>query len=187
MNLWNNRNFRPMLLKEINDPFDSEDYIYEIKYDGIRALVFLNSNNIKIISRNNKDLTSLFPELQSLKTLVKDNTIFDGEIIIMDKNGPSFSKLQERIHLKDKTKIKMNSENNPVLFVAFDILYKNKNLIDLTVLERKKILDNYIENEIFIKSKIFYEGKKLFESVKKNNLEGIVAKKKNTKYKINKL
>lgn len=185
ISIWKYRDFTPMLLKEIDKPFNSKDYLYEIKFDGYRALIFVNQKDIQIKSRNHVDITYLYPELQNIKKLFNKNTIIDGEIIIMDKGGPSFSKLQERSKLKDKSKIKYNSINNPVIFVAFDILYENNNLTKLSLIERKKVLDKYDENEYFIKSKIYDDGIKLFNEVKKRGLEGIVAKRKDSIYEAN--
>lgn len=186
MNLWNNRDWTPMLLGEVDNPFDSSDYIFELKFDGIRAIVFATPNEVKIISRNKHDITHLYPELQIIKKLVKRNTIFDGEIIVMDNGLPSFHKLQERSHLKSITKIKQQTEINPVVFICFDLLYDNKNLIDLTLLERKKRLEKYQENDCFLKSKfVLSYGNKLFKYVKDIDLEGIIAKKKDSVYEIN--
>ena len=75
MTLWKNNKITPMLLKEIDKPFSNSDYIYEIKFDGVRALIFVSPSYIKIQSRNKEDLTYLFPELQSLKKLVTTNVI----------------------------------------------------------------------------------------------------------------
>lgn len=187
MDLWKNRNFKPMLLKELDEPFDSNDYIFELKYDGIRALCFVNSKEIFFISRNNIDLTSKFPELMSIKEKINNNVIFDGEIVSFEKNVPSFSKVVERVRLKNNDKILFLSKNNPVVFVVFDILYENNNLINLNLIERKKILNKYKDTNNFVKS-FFIEknGIKLFNEIKKKNLEGIVAKNKNSTYHINK-
>ncbi len=188
MSIYDNRNFKPMLLKEIDKPFDSKDYIFEIKYDGIRSLCFANNKEIKFMSRNNKDLTNLYPELVSIKDNINNNVIFDGEIIALDSKGnPSFSKLQERSHLKDKTKISIASENNPVYYMVFDIIYENKDITDLSLMKRKKILNKYPDTEYFIKTMyVDTTGIKLFKEIKKRNLEGIVAKEKNSTYHINK-
>lgn len=182
MSLWH-KTFSPMLLNEIEKPFNSKDYLYEIKYDGIRVLIYVNSKEIRIINRNLNDMTYLFPELYVLKNKVNKDVIFDGEIICTDNGKPSFSKLQERLHLKDKNKIDNKVLSNPITFIAFDILYENKNLINLPLIDRKKILNNYEDDNIFIKS--FYieeKGIELFKKVQKLNLEGIVAKKKKGKY-----
>lgn len=184
--LWENNDFSPMLLGEVFEPFNSEDYIFEVKFDGARSLIFVSPDNIKIISRNKIDVTHLYPELEYIKKLVKRNTIFDGEIIAMEDGLPSFSKLQERMHLKNKSKIIEQSINNPVVFVCFDILYDNKNVIELPIEKRKKLLDKYKENDYFFKSKfIFEDGIDMFNNIKDLNLEGIIAKKIGSPYEIN--
>jgi len=174
MNLWN-ESWQPMLLKEIEQPFNSKDYIYEVKFDGIRAIIFVSPKSLKIKSRHNKDLTYLFPELQSLKKLVTTKTIFDGEIILMENNLPSFSKLQTRCHLKSMDKINYQARENPVLFMCFDILYEKKELTRLPLIERKKILDKYPENDYFSKCIYLSErGKDLFLSIKNIFFLGLV-------------
>lgn len=187
MNLWKNRNFTPMLLKEIDKPFNSKKYYYELKYDGYRALIFVNKNEIYIQSRNKNDITYLYPELSNIKKIVNKNVIFDGEIVIFENNKPSFNKISKRSKLKNKNIIKKESINNPVIFIAFDILYENKNLTNLSLIERKKILEKYQDTDFFIKSKVYLNnGIKLYNFVKKNNLEGIVIKDINGLYHINK-
>lgn len=175
-----------MLLEEIEHPFDSDDFLYELKFDGARATIHVGPKVFKIYGRRGTDLTNLYPELKQIQKLVTDHMIFDGEIVLFQNGKPSFSKLQERSHLKDKKKIKYFSENFPVCFIAFDILYKNKTLINFSLLERKKILEKCQENDYFIKTKyIIKEGKKLFKQIKKIDLEGIVAKKIDSIYEIN--
>ena len=186
MNLWKNRSFTPMLLKEIDKPFNSKKYYYELKYDGYRALIFVNKNEIYIQSRNENDITYLYPELSNIKKIVNKNVIFDGEIVIFENNKPSFNKISKRSKLKNKNIIKKESINNPVIFIAFDILYENKNLTNLSLIERKKILEKYQDTDFFIKSKVYLNnGIKLYNFVKKNNLEGIVIKDINGLYHIN--
>lgn len=187
IDIWTNRIWTPMLLKEIPKPFDSDDYIYELKFDGIRAVIFVSPKNFSIMSRNNVDLTNLFPELASIKKLVTKKCIFDGEIISTDNGYPSFSKIQNRMHLKNEEKIKTESINNPVNFIVFDILYEKDDLTNKTLLERKEILNKYKNTDVFIKTKyIKKDGIKLFKSVKKLGLEGIVAKNINSTYHIDK-
>lgn len=184
--LWKNRDFGPMLLEEIDKPFDSDDYIFEIKFDGFRAIIFASPREVKIQSRNKHDITYLYPELQSIKKFVKKNVIFDGEIISTEDGVPSFSKLQKRSRLKKQSQIDYESENDHVTFIAFDILYENKDLTEFPLLERKEYLNKYQDTEYFVKSKaIECKGKELFKKVKKLDLEGIVAKKKNGTYHIN--
>lgn len=184
MSLWNNK-FSPMLLCEVDKPFNDKDYLYEIKFDGIRALIFIDKD-IKIKSRYGLDMTELFPELKELKNKINKKVILDGEIIIFDNDKVSFSKLQQRIHLKNKKTIEYLSKTNPVVFIAFDILYEDKSLVDYELIKRKEILDKYEDNEVMIKSKyILKNGIDLFRKIKTLDMEGIVAKRLDSKYLIN--
>lgn len=174
---------KPMLLEEVSKPFNSNDYIFELKFDGIRSLIYIDKNEIIIRSRNGVILNDIYPELNSIRNITKDTCIFDGEIVLLYNDKPSFTKVMERFKLRNKNKILLMKENFPVTFVCFDILYKNKDLTNLTLLNRKKILDKFKDTKYFVKSKYFEEkGKALFGVVRKNNLEGIVAKRKDSKY-----
>ena len=182
--MWN-KILSPMLLIEKNKVIDNKNSIYELKYDGIRVLIYVSPNYFKIISRNKKDITYLFPELQTIKEIVNNKCIFDGEIICFDNGKISFSKLQERISLKNKNKINTSSIVNKATFICFDIIYKDSNLTNLKLIERKKILNKYNDTNEFIKSfYIIKNGQKLFQQIKKLNLEGIVCKNINSKYEI---
>ena len=184
--MFDSKNVRPMLLAEIPFDFDSK-YLYEIKFDGIRAIVYANKEKINIRTRNNIDVTNLFPELESIKEIVGKRTcIFDGEIVLFAKGKPSFSSLQKRLRIKNKDRIKKMSLDNPVQFVVFDIIYQNKDLTNEKLVDRKKILDKYKDTDYFVKSEVYSDGKKLFASVKKMGLEGIVAKEKESFYYPNK-
>lgn len=185
MSLWN-KDIKPMLLGEVREVFDSKEYLYEVKYDGIRVLVFVSKDKVVIRSRYGIDITGLFPEMMVLCKMVKRNVIFDGEIIMLDNNKVSFSKLQKRIHLKNKKTIEFLSKTNPVIFICFDVIYEGKDLINLSLLERKGVLSNYKDNDVFIKSTyVIGDGTKLFNAIKKLDMEGIVAKKINSKYLVN--
>lgn len=181
------KNLQPMLLKEQERPFDDPNYLFEIKFDGMRAIIYVSNTEIIIKSRNGKILNNIFPELIELKKMVNNNCIFDGEIIVMNNNIPDFSKLQERISLKNFQKIMSLSEDYPVTFIAFDIIYKDKLLVDKQLIERKRILDSYQDNKYFVKSLyVKNKGIKLFNLTKKNKLEGIIAKKIDSTYQIGK-
>lgn len=189
IDIWKNRDFKPMLLKEIDEPFDSETCVFELKFDGFRALIFATNKEVYVQSRNKQDLTRLFPELQEIKKIIQPGkkVIFDGELVTFVDGKPSFSNLQKRIHIKDDKRILKVAEDNPVVFVCFDILYENKDLTKLTLMDRKKHLNKYEDNDYFIKTKMIKkDGIKLFKSVCKLGLEGIVAKKMSGLYHINK-
>ena len=172
-----------MLLKEVDKPFKDDNYIFELKYDGIRTLLYVSPKTFKLITRNGNDVASNFPEFKSIQKIVgKKKVIFDGEIVAFKNGKPSFSELQHRNHLKNKSKIKLMINEIPVCFVVFDIIYFDKDLTYLTLMERKKILNDFTDTDIFIKTKMYNDGLKLFKHIKKIGLEGIVAKQKDSKY-----
>lgn len=174
---------KPMLLEEVSKPFNSKDYIYELKFDGIRVLILIENGKIVIRSRNGIILNEVYPELENIKNITKETCIFDGEIVLLNDGKPDFTKVMERFKLKNKNKILLMMENYPVTFIVFDILYMNKYLTDLTLIERKKLLETFKDTDVFVKSKYIEEnGKELFKVIKKNKLEGVVVKKKDSKY-----
>lgn len=144
-------------------------YIYEPKLDGIRAICYVSSKGIKLITRNGIDITHQFPEFKFTKNIKAISCVIDGEIVAYDKKGhPDFNLLQNR-----------GMSGVPATFVVFDILEKNgKSLIHLPLLERKKILESLLKDgnglEIIVHST---DGKKLWKSAKKFHLEGVIAKK----------
>lgn len=183
MSAFKDKDIKPMLLHEENKPFDDENYLFEMKFDGIRALIYVSSEEIVIKNRKGFVVNDTFPELLEIKKYIKKECIFDGEIVLMQDDKPSFSKLQERALLKNKKRIEYFRNNYPVTFVCFDILYENKDLMNLPLINRKEILSKYDDNDLFVKSRVVdTKGKELFKFIKKNNLEGIVAKLKSSEY-----
>lgn len=185
MSLWDKRNWTPMLLGQVNKPFNNSNYLYEIKLDGMRAIIYASPKEVIIKSRNNIDVTLHYPELQRIKDNVSKRVIFDGEIVILEDGKISFSALQERMHLKNNYSIDKLSKSNPVTFIVFDILYEDKDLINIPLIDRKNILNKYIDTSYFIKNKVIdTKGIELFKVIKKLNLEGIVAKEKDSIYEV---
>lgn len=157
-------------LAKLSETIPEKNYIYEIKYDGYRIVSYLSSNVI-LKTRNSQDYTKKFPSIvDSLKAL-KFSAILDGEIVVFDKDGKSdFGLLNEC--LKNKT--------DKFCYVVFDILaYNGKDIRDLPLLERKKILKKVLANcnkNIIFSSFVKEKGKKTFELAQNLGLEGIVAK-----------
>lgn len=181
------KSFSPMLLGKTEKPFDDREYIFELKFDGIRTLIFVESDNITIKNKRNIKLNDRYPELLSIKDNVKKKVIFDGEIVMMVNGKPNFQKLKERALLKNKLRINYYVNNYPVVFIAYDILYEDKDLTQLPLIERKRILKKYKDTSSFIKIKYIEEfGKKFYKIVLKEDLEGIIAKKKDSTYLIGK-
>jgi DNA ligase-1 len=172
----------PMLLERAagNKPFDDDNWITELKLDGIR-LIPSNMDRPRLYTRHNNEITTNFPELLEVMP-TSNGTILDSEMIVPGIDGkPDFAAVMERF--------KSNKSKHKVNVVAFDIIkYKGKDVTGLPLLERKKMLDDsFIENEYFSKSKYLVgNGIKYFDLVKQQGLEGTVQKLIASKYEINK-
>lgn len=179
-----------MLLESEKLPFNDKDYIYELKLDGIRCVAYLDSDKTILRNKRNKDITSVYPELNNIHKQAKEKCIIDGELVVISKNGtPDFFALQKRSLLTDKFRIEIESEKTKVHFVAYDILFlKDKELINKPLLERKELLKKTIKENEFLSISRYIEEKgiELFNQTKKLNLEGIVAKKKDSVYELGK-
>ena len=174
---------KPMLGRLARNAFDSRDHLFELKWDGMRALAFIEGNSLKIFSRNGRDITTNFPELAELPSHVKSApVILDGEIVCLgEDNKPSFSRLQQRVHSK---RIGIR-RTHPVTFVAFDLLYLNgSSVMNHPLVERKNILADTLEPTEFVQACEFVEndGTAFFQATCDLGLEGIMAKEKSGLY-----
>lgn len=186
--LFNDRNISPMLMYE-TEPFNDENYIYELKLDGIRCLAYLGDNATELMNKRNKNVTEIYPELKEMHRCAKKKCILDGELVVFNEGVPDFYALQARSLKTDEFKIKLASKKNPVQFVAYDILYcDGEQITDKPLMERKKIMEDNISesNGLSISRYIERDGIKFFELAKARGLEGIVAKEKSGKYYIGK-
>ncbi|SET85971.1 DNA ligase [Lacrimispora sphenoides] len=184
MDIFESRNVSPMLISEMVEPFDSPNFIYEIKWDGIRTLSFLDTNT-DMRNKRNKLMIPIFPELESLYRQVKTKCIIDHELLVLKNGIPDFYEVQKRALMSNSFKIKLAADKYPASVIAYDILYyKDKDITMLPLMERKKYLtDVVIENDLISVSRfIENDGIKLFELVKEKGLEGTVAKRKDSLY-----
>ncbi|MFW5976730.1 MAG: hypothetical protein ACOCQS_02160 [Bacillota bacterium] len=175
---------QPMLLKTVDKPFNSEDHLFEFKWDGFRTILFIINGKIYLQSRNGKDLTPSFQELKKLsKYIDSDNIVLDGEICYFNSDNESrFSILQKRLQSNSKEL----RNKYPVTYITWDILATNDTYTYNKPLKiRKNILKNMINsrnNLLQISPEIFKDGEKLYKTADKNNFEGIVAKKIDSVY-----
>lgn len=95
--LFYDRKVSPMLIKEEKPPFDSEDYIYELKFDGIRCVAYLDDSVVDLRNRRTVEITSLFPELQNINKQVSDRCILDGELVVLIDGKPDFYEVKEEL------------------------------------------------------------------------------------------
>lgn len=167
----------PMLATKIGTPFSREGWLFEPKWDGYRAICFLRDGQVKFRSRNQRDLTKRFPELQSIAKSIKASTaIIDGEIVALDENGVQcFEQLQNHVR------------NCAILFFAFDLIFLDGvSLTDLPLVERKaqlkRILPKSLGGRIRFTDHVLEKGLDLFAALEHQQLEGMVAKRADSLY-----
>jgi bifunctional non-homologous end joining protein LigD len=177
----------PMLATSTAKAFDDPDWLFEIKWDGYRAVAFIEDGRVRLVSRSQNDLTAQFPELGSLPQFVKaQRAILDGEIVALDDEGrSSFSLMQQRAGFHAGKRRLQRREGVPIIYYAFDLLYLDGLDLRRVALERRKqLLQDRIEvGEVIHFSDHYAEkGLALFEAAKQRGLEGIVAKKRSSAY-----
>jgi bifunctional non-homologous end joining protein LigD len=177
----------PMLATSAAKAFNGPDWLFEIKWDGYRAVAFIEAGRVRLVSRSQNDLTAQFPELGSLPQFVKaERAILDGEIVALDDEGrPSFSLMQQRTGFQPGKRRQPRREGVPVIYYAFDLLYLDGlDLRRVALEQRKKLLQEKIVAGAVIQFSDHYaeKGLDLFEAAKQRGLEGIVAKKRSGAY-----
>jgi DNA ligase D-like protein (predicted ligase) len=185
MDLFEDKSIKPMLIKEMEEPFNSEEWLYELKLDGIRCIAYLDKFETDLRNKRDMKLLPKFPELKLIHKKVKEKCILDGELIILNHGVPDFYELQRRTLLSDTFKIQLAYSKLPASYVAYDVVYyKNEDVSKLTLMERKSILQKVInENkQIAISRFVEEKGIELFHLADQQKLEGVVAKRKDSKY-----
>ena len=174
----------PMLSKD-TEHLPSRDFLYEIKLDGQRTIAEISKKSLLLYTRNFQNVTSKYPELQSLKSCIKKKSaIVDGEIITLRRGVPSFELLQQRMNLRDLRAIQRAVEEVPVLYYIFDILdLDGKSLLREPLTKRKEILQRSIEPSEEVKILPYFQSSDLIvKKASEFGYEGVVAKKTNSPY-----
>jgi bifunctional non-homologous end joining protein LigD len=159
-------------------PFSGESWLFEPKWDGFRAVCYLEDGMVRFVSRNKRSLTEKFPELQAIvKEIRATEAVLDGEIVAVDAAGmPSFDMLRSRKRGPDFA----------IVYYAFDLLYVDgRNLMDQPLVDRKRGLRKVLSKRI---SRVRYtdhvlrDGEVFFQELEKRGLEGMVAKRIDSRY-----
>lgn len=185
MDIFDTKGIKPMLISEIMEPFDSDDYLYEVKLDGIRCLAYLNDQETDLRNKRDKRLLPIIPELSGIHKNANVKCILDGELIVMNQGKTDFFEIQRRTLMTDPFKIQLAYQKLPASFVAYDVIYyQDHEVIQEPLTVRKEILSGIIkeDSKIAVSRYIEKNGIALFELTKNQGLEGIVAKKKVSKY-----
>jgi DNA ligase D-like protein (predicted ligase)/DNA ligase D-like protein (predicted 3'-phosphoesterase) len=178
-----NRHYRPMLAQSVQSPFDSGGWIFEAKWDGIRAISYVDAD-LSIRSRNEKELKYNFPELEELKNLTQ-NTVLDGEIVLIVQGKTDFQTLLERSRTASVREAELMSRKLSATYIVFDILERDgEPVINLPLLERKKMLKEHVREgqHVVLSLYVETEGQAYYEAALEKGFEGIMAKKKNSPY-----
>jgi len=174
-----------MLATLVTEAFDDEKWAFEPKWDGVRAAALCDAKT-KLVSRNGNDVTVAYPELADLHGSIKaKDAILDGEICAFEGGVPSFQKLQMRMHVRAPAEIERLSKQIPVVYIVFDLLrLDGKDLTKKPYVERRKLLDEVLKpnKTLQISPMTIGDGKALFEAARAQNLEGIVAKRLDSRY-----
>ena len=171
----------PMLATPVNEPFDGAEWLFEIKWDGYRAIAFIADGKLRLVSRNQNELTERFPELKDLPKFVHaKSAILDGEVVALDDQGrASFTLMQQRTGFRPGGRRGAAKSEVPVLYYAFDLLYLDGyDLRKLPLEDRKKKLASVLITGDSVRYSDHYEnqGKALFDMARDKGLEGILLR-----------
>ena len=174
----------PMLAKLVDQPFSDDEWLFETKWDGMRAITYLSNGKFRLISRRQNDVTSKYPELSGIPEAINaDKAIVDGEIVALDSRGyPQFQLLQPRFGLKH---IGRSDEPSTIVYYVFDILYYNRHDVTRATLEERKALLHRIMSRhpaVRYSDHFIGRGEDFFHEVEKLGLEGIIAKRRDSHY-----
>jgi bifunctional non-homologous end joining protein LigD len=181
------RTIAPMLATLTTHPPSGEQWLYEVKWDGVRAIVFVEDNQLRILSRNGKRCEQQYPELTVLPHFLKaSSAILDGEIAVLDENGrSSFSLIQPRISVADPNSIAHLARSTPVTLFLFDLLYLDGyDLRGVPLEDRKRLLEKILTptDHIRFSGHFSANGDAMLEAARAHGLEGILAKRRASKY-----
>src|SRR5713226_5715804 len=177
----------PMLATPTAKAFDDPNWLFEIKWDGYRAIAFIENGDVRLVSRNQNDLTPRYPELRELTKFVgAKNAILDGEVVVLDEQGrSSFSLMQQRTGIRSHGRQGSPRSELPVLYYVFDLLYLDGyDLRRVALDERKRVLKEILTAGEIVRYSDHYAGQgvALFEAAKQKGLEGILAKHRSSAY-----
>jgi bifunctional non-homologous end joining protein LigD len=179
--------FTPMLATGGYEPFDRKGWWFEPKFDGVRTLLYLQGEDVRLISRTGRDQSASYPELARVyRRINATNAVIDGELVATDERGnTSFELLQQRINLSSAAEIERASKKIPVELVAFDLLWVDgEDLTGRPLSERRDRLTGVVMEDRGIRL-IYWvtdEGKRFHLAAQEHGLEGIIAKKASSRY-----
>jgi bifunctional non-homologous end joining protein LigD len=180
--------FIPPMLASPGEAFDSDEHLFEIKWDGTRALAFIEGGAYRLVNRRELDITDRYPELNALARLA-EGTVLDGEVIVLGEDGkPSFNELQSREHESGSARARRQTEVRPATYIVFDQLYRGgESIMQMACAQRREFLANTIATlggspRVVMSQGIIGDGRAYFEQACLECLEGVVAKRLSSPY-----
>ncbi len=176
----------PMLANALENAFTDPDWLFELKWDGVRLLAHLDGGELRLITRNGRNVASHYPELADLgRKLRVRRAILDGEAVALDDKGRAdFGRLQRRMHVERPSRALLSG--TPVHFYVFDLLYADGyDLRDVALVERKRCLEAILlpgAEPLRYSSHVVERGEQLFDAAKQHGAEGVVAKRAQSSY-----
>jgi ATP-dependent DNA ligase len=176
----------PMLAASADEPFDSSDHLFEVKWDGTRTIAFADASGLRLLNRRRTEMREIYPELAALLRL-PSGTILDGEIVVLETGRPSFTALMKREFLANPADIKIATKRSPATYVAFDLLYESgESIMDEPLINRKHRLAQLVRDlndpRIVNSEWITELGLTFFQEMKNHGLEGMMAKRLGSAY-----
>jgi len=176
----------PMLATLIEAPFDSDEHLFEVKWDGIRALTFVEGGEFRALTRNRQDLAVPFPELELLRGL-PSGCVLDGELVAFEGERPSFSRALERMHVRRPARAEQLARTRPAVYVVFDLLYADgRALLKEPLHVRRARLEELVgaraDPRLVFSAGVVGPGRAFFEEMRARQLEGCIAKEFSSTY-----
>jgi bifunctional non-homologous end joining protein LigD len=177
----------PMMARLSELPADDAAWGYEIKWDGVRAILYSEGGRARLTNRNLRDISGRYPEVRALgRALGSQQVALDGEIVALDERGrPSFELLQRRMHVESESGVRRVAKAVPVVYMIFDLIYLDgRSTIGLPYEERRALLEGLELSAPSWQVPAYHrgEGKALLAATKEQDLEGVVAKRLDSPY-----
>jgi bifunctional non-homologous end joining protein LigD len=168
-------------------PSTDADWGFEFKWDGIRALAYVDGGRVRLLSRSGEDITPRYPEVHAMgRAIGSSEVILDGEVVALDEKGrPSFEEIQQRMGLTSETEVRRKMKDVPVTYMIFDLIWQDgHSLVNEPYLERRRLLDRMKLAGASWQTPPYEKGggKVMLEASAKAGLEGVMAKKLDSHY-----
>jgi DNA ligase D-like protein (predicted ligase) len=175
----------PMLARP-GEPFDNPDWLFEVKWDGMRALAFVEGGRHRLLNRHRKAIEARYPEFAFLSNLPA-GTVMDGEVVVLRQGKPDFGLLMSREHTRSALRTRTLAQSTPATYLVFDLLYDHfEPVLDRPLSERRARLRDLVgainHPKLLLSEGVVGSGPAFFGEVCRRELEGVVAKRLSSPY-----